>query len=297
MDKYGLTHQQDFPVFIPRKEYPRLQLAITHSKIPGNSAPGSTVGYFRLNGELRHAYNIELIHQDQREPGRSRNFTVSPTDYGYYRLKFAQGGKLGSEDISVSRLQLGLTLKENSKRKSTREVKITVTPPLVLQISNSTVMENLTPGSVVGEFDLDGDKGQTFFLTGIHSVSAGKGHSLFIQDNGELWGMGSNVYGQLGPGDTHHLYEPVRIQPSGCIMAAGGSLHSLFIKEDGSLWRMGKNEEGQLGEGDRTLATNPSQIQESGVTSVTAGANHSLFIRKDGSLWAMGENSHGQLGD
>lgn len=85
----------------------------------------------------------------------------------------------------------------------------------------------------------------------IEEISAGYQHSLFIDKNGTLWGMGANGYGQLGVGKTLSDYqvehpweegafesEMVRIAVDVDSVSAGGQ-HSLFFKKDGSLWAMG----------------------------------------------------------
>jgi alpha-tubulin suppressor-like RCC1 family protein len=130
----------------------------------------------------------------------------------------------------------------------------------------------------------------------ISAVTAGEGHSLYLQSNGSLWGMGDNSAGQLGLGSVAGTNIQVQLTSSGVTAVAAGTYHSLFIESDGSLWVMGDNAYGQLGDNTTTDQRTPEKIFLFGVTAVAAGNNHSLFIGSNGSLWGMGLNSRGQLG-
>ena len=83
------------------------------------------------------------------------------------------------------------------------------------------------------------------------TIAAGEQHSLFLKDDGSLWAMGYNGYGQLGNGNTSSYTNstPIQVIDSGVAQVAAGGSHSLFLKDDGSLWAMGYNYHGQLGNG------------------------------------------------
>ena len=121
--------------------------------------------------------------------------------------------------------------------------------------------------------------------------------TLFLKNNGSLWAMGDNSYGQLGDGSYNSTNRPEQIIASGVVSIAAGSWHSLFVKSDGSLWGMGRNDTWQLAGATFGNATNrPAQIVSNGVAAVAAGLFHSLFLKNNGSLWAMGYSQYGQLG-
>ena len=126
-------------------------------------------------------------------------------------------------------------------------------------------------------------------------------HSLFLESDGSLWGMGANPDGELGPGaystaPSYTTNQPVQIMASNVTAIAAGFYHSLFVKSDGSLWTMGANSYGQLGDGTYNGTNQPQQIMASNVTAIAAGYGHSLFLKSDGSLWGMGYNGDGELG-
>jgi alpha-tubulin suppressor-like RCC1 family protein len=102
----------------------------------------------------------------------------------------------------------------------------------------------------------------------VTAIAAGKlaeespsGYSLFLKDDGSLWGMGDNTWGELGDGTYNSTNQPERIVASGVTAIAAGWGHSLFLKCDGSLWGMGSDDDGQLGDGTYNFSTNqPEQI-------------------------------------
>ena len=80
-------------------------------------------------------------------------------------------------------------------------------------------------------------------------VAAGRSHTLFVESDGTLWGMGDNEYGQLGLGYAPAFTNVPQQITSGTIgMVAVRENHSLFTIGNG-LWAMGENAYGELGDG------------------------------------------------
>jgi hypothetical protein len=145
------------------------------------------------------------------------------------------------------------------------------------------------------------NKAEKILPSGVTAIAAGNNHSLYIKNDGSLWAMGGNDYGQLGSpnvssGFGNGTNRPVMIVPGDVTAIALGESHSLFLKSNGSLWAMGWNLNGQLGDGTLNNTNLPEQIVTGGVTTISAGTAHSLFLLADGSLWGMGETYAGQLG-
>jgi alpha-tubulin suppressor-like RCC1 family protein len=86
-----------------------------------------------------------------------------------------------------------------------------------------------TPGTVV--------KG-TVDLTNVTDIAAGRSHSLFLLENGEVWACGYNFVGQLGDGSTTNKNFAVQVLNAngtpftGAIAVAAGFDHSLALIED-----------------------------------------------------------------
>ena len=130
-------------------------------------------------------------------------------------------------------------------------------------------------------------------------ISSGSQHSLYLEDNGTLRGLGKNDLGQLGNGKNNTVQStPVIIETSGVTDISAGGDHSLYIK-DGKLWAMGSNVNGQLG--DSTYWDRNRPIIVPGIigtiSSISAGKTFSFFGKQDGTVWGMGDNREGQLGN
>ncbi len=145
--------------------------------------------------------------------------------------------------------------------------------------------------------------------TNVTAVAAGYFHSLWIESDGSLWGVGEESSGQLGNGTygnttDGYINVPVEIVSNGVVAVSAGYDFSLFLKSDGSLWGMGDESVGELGNGVIsvpyyvTTTTNvPVEIEPGGVVAISATYQHSMFLKSDGSLWVMGDNDYYELGN
>ena len=81
-------------------------------------------------------------------------------------------------------------------------------------------------------------------------VSAGSGHNLAVDIDGNLWSWGSNSWGQLGDGTfVSYRYTPVQIMTGVSLsFISAGATHNHAIDSDGNLWAWGSNISGQLGD-------------------------------------------------
>lgn len=151
-----------------------------------------------------------------------------------------------------------------------------------------------------GTYDPSGyagyDRPQEIETNGVIAIAGGALHSLFIKNDGSLWAMGWNQYGQLGDGTFNQTSRPEEIVSNGVAAIAAGNFHSVFLKNDGSLWAMGGNSLGQLGDGTENQTNRPEEIVPNGVVAIAAGEVHTLFLKSDGSLWGMGSDTYGMLG-
>lgn len=139
--------------------------------------------------------------------------------------------------------------------------------------------------------------------TVIKDISAGGHHSLFLKDDGTVWGCGWNDDGQLGDTIAANKLIPTQMNfPLGTIITdiAAGYSFSLFLKDDGTVWSCGNNTYGQLGDSSTIVKKTPVQVifpAGTIISKIFAGSNHALFIENDGSVWVCGNNTNGQLGD
>src|SRR5438046_1451963 len=71
----------------------------------------------------------------------------------------------------------------------------------------------------------------------ITKISAGTFYTLFLKNDGSLWGMGESFAGQLGDGASNNTVKfPEQILASNVTAIAAAAQYSLFLKSDNSLW-------------------------------------------------------------
>ena len=144
------------------------------------------------------------------------------------------------------------------------------------------------------------------------SGGSSRNNSVFLVVNdGTLWGIGDNEYGQLGNGET--ITAPETSLPLSNVLsqvknadgtvfndvkfAAVGGDFTAVLKNDGSVWTFGRNNYGQLGDGTTTDRLNPVKVRNSGITSIAAGLDHLVVVDTAGRAYAVGRNNYGQLGN
>jgi alpha-tubulin suppressor-like RCC1 family protein len=106
-------------------------------------------------------------------------------------------------------------------------------------------------------------------LTRIIAVSAGEGHSMALDVEGNVYCWGDNDYGQLGDGSEVDSLTPVRVLGEdgegyleNIVAISAGYWHSLAIDANGTIWTWGKGAAGRLGLADKTVDCNiPHPIQ------------------------------------
>ena len=129
-------------------------------------------------------------------------------------------------------------------------------------------------------------------------------HILGIRSNGTIWGVGTNINGQLGLGDSSNRNTLTQItsdignrtpQYISC-----GDIHTMVLMTDGTIWGTGFNLFGQLGLGDssnrNTLTRLTSDISGYTPLSISCGAYYSMVLMTNGTVWGSGYNIAGQLG-
>ena len=84
--------------------------------------------------------------------------------------------------------------------------------------------------------------------TNVTAVAGGEFFSVFLKNDGSLWGTGETAFGQLGDG-TASLFRntPEMIVPTNVIAISAGLDDTMFLMSDNTLWGMGQNQFGELG--------------------------------------------------
>lgn len=82
------------------------------------------------------------------------------------------------------------------------------------------------------------------------SVSCGDKHIMYIDLHHNLWGIGENLYGQLGLGDSEKRHLPEIIPGIKAKYVSAGTYHTGVIDMNNYVWMMGGNySDGRLGVG------------------------------------------------
>lgn len=132
---------------------------------------------------------------------------------------------------------------------------------------------------------------------GIVAVAAGDSHTIALEDNGTVWGWGSNDRGQLGDiiarrsglfggySMVTSVPSPQRIPGlSGINAIAAGTNHTLAL-QNGTVWTFGNNENRQLGR-TTTSGSTPGQIPNlTNVVAIAADGDYTVVLKNDGTVW------------
>jgi alpha-tubulin suppressor-like RCC1 family protein len=140
--------------------------------------------------------------------------------------------------------------------------------------------------------------------TNFVQVAAGWEFSLALDIEGNVWGFGSNEFGQLGQ-DKKILkcITPTRVEDlTNVKMITAGDAFGIALNNQGELWSFGNNYYSSLGVGDRLHRFVPSKVEidvdepDFQFTQVSSGSNHTIALDSNSRVWGFGLNSNSQLG-
>ena len=133
-------------------------------------------------------------------------------------------------------------------------------------------------------------------LKNIAFVACGNSHSLFLNDEGEVYAVGACSC--FGPHVGRNPL-PVRIPNLPLIQKIFcGYDHSFCIDVEGGVWGFGNCRKGQLGIGKIDTYHKPVSIPNlTNVTIISTGGFHTILKCTDNRILVSGNNEFGQLGD
>jgi X-linked retinitis pigmentosa GTPase regulator len=130
------------------------------------------------------------------------------------------------------------------------------------------------------------------FSEDVKGISCGAYHSAVLLDNGSIYAMGANSFGQLGTGDKKTTTLPTKVSAleSVKISSVTTGNHTAAVGDDGSLYVWGT---GVFGEYLTPFKVNslPHRVKQ-----VVLGGHFITVLDIVGSVWAWGSNSKGELG-
>jgi alpha-tubulin suppressor-like RCC1 family protein len=137
--------------------------------------------------------------------------------------------------------------------------------------------------------------------------------ALAVDSTGQVWGWGSNKYGELCSTATD-ISTPMKLPftvnvndvnvSEGIMNIAGAGDHTLVVTSSGALEACGGNGDGDLGNDSTTssctgtpIVCTPVTVPLTGVTSVYASWRNSAALTASGQLYSWGYDVLGEVGD
>lgn len=138
------------------------------------------------------------------------------------------------------------------------------------------------------------------YLKNICEINCGAFHCFCMNENGNLYCFGSNIYGQLGIilQDKEKFSTPIEFQTNIKVQFFGcGYYHTVFCDFNGKVYCFGSNAQGRLGINSDTVSFNsPQETSLKNIKKISVCSQHTFCIDDNGSLWGFGFNGYGQLG-
>ena len=146
------------------------------------------------------------------------------------------------------------------------------------------------------------------FSTAITMMASGGNHTLFLLENGDLYGVGLNTSNQLGPkllfGEVCKQVWRIPL-PSQCKLVACGWEFSIVITASEKVMVAGFGSKGELGLGPSVTSTAGNGFMPipdfppfgTSIHKVATGMSHTVVLLSDGTLWGWGAGRKGQLGE
>jgi alpha-tubulin suppressor-like RCC1 family protein len=228
------------------------------------------------------------------------------TDGKVYASGHNEFGQLGLGDNSKETSRKAFTLVSDLSNKKIVAIAAGIYHSLALDSEGNVYATGENDVGQLGLGDKDNRNGFTSVtsLEGkkIVAVSAGRNHSLAIDENGKVYATGKNGEGQLGLDDNfdRNSFTIVSsLRDKKVVAITAGANYALALSSDGSVYATGENIIGELGLGDeirRNVFTLVSSLSDKNIIAISAGDIHSLALSSKGKVYATGANSYGRLG-
>ena len=127
-----------------------------------------------------------------------------------------------------------------------------------------------------------------------------RGSAYGIKDDGTLWAMGGNQYGELANntnagGWWMGVSSPIQIPGTNWASVEAHASWASALKTDGTMWAWGANGQGNLGQNNTVSYSSPVQIPGTTWSRISGGSGGAA-VKTDGTYWVWGDNGNGRLG-
>lgn len=135
-------------------------------------------------------------------------------------------------------------------------------------------------------------------ISNVHQVSIGDSHILILKENGTVYSLGDNLYGQLGIGNHNEKDEETLIPKiNNIVKVAAGYNQSLLLNDRGEVYSFGNNQYGELGLGKYGIKSVPVLIPNiDNIIDISSATGCSLLLNNKGQVYSFGFTENGSLG-
>ena len=137
---------------------------------------------------------------------------------------------------------------------------------------------------------------QIVSLSNIKNVDSGKGFTVAMDNNGDVYSFGFGKNGRLGQGGTANSVIPQKINTLANIKQVSvGYEHTLLLDTNNKLFGFGNGVNGELSLGNYATDEQSDPIEITAVSnlkSVSAGDQYSLFLTNSGDVYSSGLNTN-----
>ncbi|HNP95156.1 MAG TPA: hypothetical protein PKJ63_05990 [Cyclobacteriaceae bacterium] len=138
---------------------------------------------------------------------------------------------------------------------------------------------------------------ENYLLPRFIDVKCGSSFCMMLSEEGEVWAIGNNDFGQLASPTTQGRIQIEKIEGiSGVSAIAAGSHHALALV-GGEVYAWGANNYGQCGLVSCVNCFVPKKVEGlNNIKAVAAGFSHSLVLTSVGRVMSFGYGGFGELG-
>jgi alpha-tubulin suppressor-like RCC1 family protein len=123
------------------------------------------------------------------------------------------------------------------------------------------------------------------------SYACGNNHTIYIEHDGRVYGIGDNTFKQLGMSGERYDVPTLISELENIIQISCGQHHSMFLAIDGTVYRCGV----QMGLIDITPIPTVVELEDR-IVQMAHGNDHILLLSADGHVYGLGSNLDFQMG-
>ena len=136
----------------------------------------------------------------------------------------------------------------------------------------------------------------------VKQISCGSGHTVVLDQKGQVFTWGRGDDGRLGHGDNGWKYVPRAVEALAgkrITQVTCGSYHTAAVSDSGELFTWGGGMYGKLGHGDENGHAVPllvAALRGVSVVQVACGSRHTIVLAADMSVYSWGDKQNGVSG-